>query len=93
MTIEDDRKHKITILAPYDAMVEFIEGWSEQGGRSSDDIEQMLGALIRCDDEGGYSRDGAVWNAYMDIAYRKLEEEGGSDPLRNINPLGSRGNL
>jgi len=53
----------------------------------------MLGALIRCDDEGGYSRDGAVWNDYMDIAYRKLEEEGGTDPLRNINPLGSRGNL
>jgi len=32
VTIEDDRKHKITILASYDAMVEFIEGWSEQGG-------------------------------------------------------------
>ena len=93
MTIADDRQHKISILASYDAMVEFIEAWFERGGPSSEDIDQMLGALTRHDAEGGYSCDGAVWNDYMNIAYRKLEEEGGIDPLRKVNPRGSPGNL
>ena len=86
MTIEHDRSNKITILASYDAMVEFIAMWWEQGGRTSDDIAQLLGALTRHDEFQGYSLDGAAWNDYMNIAYRKLEEEGGTDPLRPTKP-------
>ncbi|MBB5716262.1 hypothetical protein [Sphingomonas aerophila] len=92
MAIEQDCANKISVLAAYDAMFAFIESWFERGGRTSEDIAQLLSTLDRSHSHDGYPADGTVWNDFMDIAYRKVEEEGGRDPLRGINPKGSRGN-